>query len=85
MTVPASRAGPAAQPDPEGHDPREAVDDLFPRHALDLVRFALMLVGDQATAEDVVQVQTTDRDPPVTATAAGAAGEPVIRPRPTWR
>src|SRR5580693_6731692 len=55
MTVPASRAGPAAQPDPEGHDPREAVDDLFRRHALDLVRFALMLVGDQATAEDVVQ------------------------------
>src|ERR1700722_9723544 len=55
MTVPASPAGPAAQPDPEGHDPRESVDDLFRRHALDLVRFALMLVGDQATAEDVVQ------------------------------
>ena len=55
MTVPASRAGPSAQPDPEGHDPREAVDDLFRRHALGLVRFALMLVGDQATAEDVVQ------------------------------
>ena len=55
MTVPAYRASPAPQPAPGGHDPREAVDDLFRRHALGLVRFALMLVGDQATAEDVVQ------------------------------
>jgi RNA polymerase sigma-70 factor (sigma-E family) len=55
MTVPASRASPARQLDPGGHDPREAVDDLFRRHAVGLVRFALMLVGDQATAEDVVQ------------------------------
>ena len=55
MTVPAYRAGPAPQPDPGGHDPREAVDDLFRQHADGLVRFALMLVGDQATAEDVVQ------------------------------
>jgi RNA polymerase sigma factor (sigma-70 family) len=55
MTVPAYRAGPAPPPDPGGHDPREAVDDLFRQHADGLVRFALMLVGDQATAEDVVQ------------------------------
>jgi len=55
MTVPAYRASPGSQPDPGGHDPREAVDDLFRRHAVGLVRFALMLVGDQATAEDVVQ------------------------------
>jgi hypothetical protein len=55
MTVPVYRAGPASEPDPGGHDPREAVDDLFRRHADGLVRFALMLVGDQATAEDVVQ------------------------------
>ena len=52
MTVPAYRAGPVPS---GGHDPREAVDDLFRRHADGLVRFALMLVGDQATAEDVVQ------------------------------
>jgi RNA polymerase sigma-70 factor (sigma-E family) len=57
MTVPAYRAGAAPQPVPGGHDhdPRKAVDDLFRRHAPGLVRFALMLVGDQATAEDVVQ------------------------------
>jgi len=55
MAVPAYRAGPAPRPDPGGHDPREAVDDLFRQHADGLVRFALMLVGDQATAEDVVQ------------------------------
>jgi hypothetical protein len=57
MTVPAYRAGAAPQPHPDGHDhdPRAAVDDLFRRHAPGLVRFALMLVGDQATAEDVVQ------------------------------
>jgi DNA-directed RNA polymerase specialized sigma24 family protein len=34
---------------------RTAVDELFRLHAVDLVRFALMLVGDQSTAEDVVQ------------------------------
>jgi RNA polymerase sigma-70 factor (sigma-E family) len=32
-----------------------AVDDLYRAHALGLTRFALMLVGDQSTAEDVVQ------------------------------
>jgi DNA-directed RNA polymerase specialized sigma24 family protein len=47
MTVQNDRAAtePAAQ----------AVDDLYRAHALGLVRFALMLVGDQGTAEDVVQ------------------------------
>jgi RNA polymerase sigma-70 factor (sigma-E family) len=53
MTVPAYRAGTGPQPDPFGH--AAAVDDLFRRHAVGLVRFAVMLVGDQATAEDVVQ------------------------------
>src|SRR5580704_14593562 len=55
MTVPAYRAGTGSQPDPFRHAARAAVDDLFRRHAIGLVRFALVLVGDQATAEDVVQ------------------------------
>jgi RNA polymerase sigma-70 factor (sigma-E family) len=55
MTVPAHRAGTGLQPDLFPHAAREAVDDLFRVHAVGLVRFALMLVGDQATAEDVVQ------------------------------
>ncbi len=55
MTVPAYRAGAASQPDPCDPAPRETVDDLFRRHAVGLVRFAVMLVGDQATAEDIVQ------------------------------
>jgi RNA polymerase sigma-70 factor (sigma-E family) len=33
----------------------EALDDLYREHALGLTRFALMLVGDPGTAEDVVQ------------------------------
>jgi RNA polymerase sigma factor (sigma-70 family) len=33
----------------------EGVDDLYRVHAVGLVRFALLLVGDRATAEDVVQ------------------------------
>lgn len=53
MTVPAYRAGTGPQPDPLAAS--AAVDDLFRLHAIGLVRFALMLVGDQATAEDVVQ------------------------------
>jgi RNA polymerase sigma-70 factor (sigma-E family) len=40
------------QPDTVAAD---AVDDLYRAHGLGLVRFALMLVGDQSTAEDVVQ------------------------------
>ena len=55
MTVPAYRAGTGPQPDPLPAAARAAVDDLFRLHAVDLVRFALMLVGDQSTAEDVVQ------------------------------
>lgn len=33
----------------------EAIDDLYRAHGVGLIRFALMLTGDQATAEDVVQ------------------------------
>lgn len=33
----------------------EAIDDLYRAHTTGLVRFALMLVGDRGTAEDVVQ------------------------------
>lgn len=33
----------------------QAVDDLYRVHAVGLIRFAVLLVGDQATAEDVVQ------------------------------
>ncbi|HEY2640414.1 MAG TPA: SigE family RNA polymerase sigma factor [Streptosporangiaceae bacterium] len=33
----------------------DAVDDLYRVHAVGLVRLALLLVGDRATAEDVVQ------------------------------
>jgi RNA polymerase sigma-70 factor (sigma-E family) len=35
--------------------PGPGVDSLYRAHGLDLVRFAVMLVGDRATAEDVVQ------------------------------
>ena len=31
------------------------IEDLYRQHALGLVRFALLLTGDRATAEDVVQ------------------------------
>jgi RNA polymerase sigma-70 factor (sigma-E family) len=55
MTVPAHRAGTGPQPGLPPRAAREAVDDLFRLHAVGLVRFALMLVGDQTTAEDVVQ------------------------------
>jgi DNA-directed RNA polymerase specialized sigma24 family protein len=33
----------------------DTIDDLYRAHATGLVRFALMLVGDRGTAEDVVQ------------------------------
>ena len=55
MTVPVYRAGTGPQPGPFPNAARAAVDDLFRLHAIGLVRFALVLVGDQATAEDVVQ------------------------------
>jgi len=35
--------------------PDEFVDSLYRAHAVDLIRLALLLVGDQHTAEDVVQ------------------------------
>jgi RNA polymerase sigma-70 factor (sigma-E family) len=35
--------------------PDHAVDELYREHALAMVRLALLLTGDQATAEDVVQ------------------------------
>ena len=38
-----------------GRDGTVAVTDLFREHHLELVRLALVMVGDLATAEDVVQ------------------------------
>jgi RNA polymerase sigma-70 factor (sigma-E family) len=55
MTVPVYRAGTGPQPGPTPNAAKAAVDDLFRLHAIGLVRFALVLVGDQATAEDIVQ------------------------------
>ncbi len=40
---------------PGAGDAAGAVTDLFRDHHLELVRLALVMVGDQATAEDVVQ------------------------------
>lgn len=53
-------AAEAATPDqadsaPRAADAREVVAELYRVHALALVRFALTLVGDRPTAEDVVQ------------------------------
>ena len=39
---------------PRGHA-EQALADLFRDHHLELVRLALVMVGDLATAEDVVQ------------------------------
>jgi RNA polymerase sigma-70 factor (sigma-E family) len=49
---PGGRAFPAQ---PDGSDATAAVTDLFRQHHLELVRLALVMVGDLATAEDVVQ------------------------------
>jgi RNA polymerase sigma-70 factor (sigma-E family) len=49
---PGRRAGIAR---PDGGDAGAAVTDLFRDHHLELVRLALVMVGDLATAEDVVQ------------------------------
>jgi RNA polymerase sigma-70 factor (sigma-E family) len=38
-----------------GHRPRTGLTELFREHHLELVRLALIMVGDLATAEDVVQ------------------------------
>lgn len=53
-----------------GHWPAEFVDLLLPR--------VMPTVATRLDGEITVQVQTIDRDPPVTATAASADGEPVI-------
>jgi RNA polymerase sigma-70 factor (sigma-E family) len=53
MTISSERHQPA--PGPAAEQATQAVDSLYRAHALGLVRFALMLVGDQTTAEDVVQ------------------------------
>lgn len=46
---------PQAAAGPQPLSRAEAVGDLYRRHAVGLVRLALLLVGDQASAEDVVQ------------------------------
>lgn len=47
---------PGTPPDPPGRAAEPAkVTDLFREHHLELVRLALLVVGDLATAEDVVQ------------------------------
>jgi RNA polymerase sigma-70 factor (sigma-E family) len=47
------KPGPAASA--QSGAPADAVADLYRLHALALIRLALMLVGDQCSAEDVVQ------------------------------
>jgi RNA polymerase sigma-70 factor (sigma-E family) len=54
------RSGPATRPalaDPAAADSAggDLVDDLFRAHAVTLVRVAMLLLGDQSSAEDVVQ------------------------------
>ena len=61
---PDRRAGVAQ---PGGGEAAAAVTDLFRDHHLELVRLALVMVGDLATAEDVV------RTPSSGCTAAGVA------------
>jgi DNA-directed RNA polymerase specialized sigma24 family protein len=53
MTVSGERYQAAAEPATGAA--AQAVDGLYRAHALGLVRFALILVGDLSTAEDVVQ------------------------------
>ena len=61
MTASAAEGSPAATPG-AGLDVRSSAEsagellaDLYRTHAVGLVRIAVLLVGDQATAEDVVQ------------------------------
>jgi RNA polymerase sigma-70 factor (sigma-E family) len=54
MTVYSDQAATASWPD-SGAAAAEAIEDLFRAHGLGLVGLAVMLVGDQPTAEDVVQ------------------------------
>jgi RNA polymerase sigma-70 factor (sigma-E family) len=46
---------PEAAASSQYQSPADAVGDLYRQHAVGLVRLALLLVGDQASAEDVVQ------------------------------
>jgi RNA polymerase sigma factor (sigma-70 family) len=50
-TMPAAGTAVASSAESSG----DVLADLYRRHAVGLVRLALLLVGDQATAEDVVQ------------------------------
>jgi hypothetical protein len=45
----------AGVPRPAAASSEEVVDELYRGHALRLTRMALLLVGDQQSAEDVVQ------------------------------
>jgi RNA polymerase sigma factor (sigma-70 family) len=51
----AERSGRTGLAEPDAGDIAPAVTDLFRDHHLELVRLALLMVGDLATAEDVVQ------------------------------
>ena len=46
---------PEAAAGPQDLSPADVVGDLYRQHAVALVQLALLLVGDQASAEDVVQ------------------------------
>jgi len=50
-----TRRVPQAAARSQHQSPADAVGDLYRQHAVALVRLALLLVGDQASAEDVVQ------------------------------
>ena len=52
VTANGAQANARAQPE---DSPETAVDDLYRAHAVGLIRFAVLMVGDQPTAEDVVQ------------------------------
>jgi RNA polymerase sigma-70 factor (sigma-E family) len=54
MNMTAQRQGAASGPE-RAASAAGVIDDLYREHALGLIRFALMLVGDRTTAEDVVQ------------------------------
>jgi RNA polymerase sigma-70 factor, ECF subfamily len=49
------RSRPADAPELSGRTAEEAVRALYEAHALELVRLAMVMVGDRPTAEDVVQ------------------------------
>lgn len=54
MTASSDQAATGSRPD-SGATAAEAIEDLYRAHGLGLVGLAVMLVGDQPTAEDVVQ------------------------------